>query len=126
MSKKENPSRYKKDECGASLKNFRISPQKLNLVAGLIRGKNIDIALNNLMMSPKRAAKDVEKLLMSAVSNAENNKGLNIDELVVRQAYVGKSIVMKRFMAKARGRGVRIHKPFSHLNIVVGTNKGIV
>jgi len=125
MSKQKNPSRFENDECGATLKNFRISPQKLNLVAGLIRGKSIDVALKNLMMSRKRAAKDVEKLLMSAVSNAETNQGLDIDSLIVRQAFVGKGMVMKRFMAKARGRGVRIHKPFSRLDIIVGTNKGI-
>lgn len=125
MSKQKNPSRFESDECGATLKNFRISPQKLNLIAGLIRGKNIDTALKNLMMSRKRAAKDVEKLLMSAVSNAETNQGLDIDNLIVRQAFVGKGMVMKRFMAKARGRGVRIHKPFSRLDIIVGTNKGI-
>ena len=126
MSKQKNISRFNFDESGATLKNLKISPQKLNLVAGLIRGKTIDIALNNLMMCRKRVAKDVQKLLMSAISNAETNQGLDIDDLIVRQAYVGKGIVMKRFMAKARGRGVRIHKPFSRLDIIVGTNKGII
>ena len=125
MSKQKNLSRFNDDECGAILKNYRISPQKLNLIVGLIRGTSINIALKNLKLSQKRAAKDVEKLLMSAVSNAETNQGLDIDNLVVRQAFVGKGMVMKRFMAKARGRGARIHKPFSHLNIVVGLNKGI-
>jgi large subunit ribosomal protein L22 len=98
---------------------LRISPQKLNLVAGLIRGKKVATALADLQFSRKRIAKDVRKCLESAIANAENNHDLDVDELIVAEAHVGKGLVMKRFSPRARGRAGRIHKPFSHLTIVV-------
>ena len=103
----------------AILKNVRISPRKLNLVAGLIRGKDIEKAADALRNCRKRISGDAYKTLMSAVANAENNHGLDIDRLVVDQAFVGQSFVMKRFHARAKGRGAPIKKPFSHLTIIV-------
>ncbi|MCC3860430.1 50S ribosomal protein L22 [Emcibacteraceae bacterium Y4] len=97
----------------------RISPQKLNLVAGLIRGLKVEKALANLTFSKKRISTDVKKLLESAIANAENNHGLDVDNLVVAEASVGKAMVMKRFRARARGRGAKILKPFSNMRIVV-------
>jgi large subunit ribosomal protein L22 len=97
----------------------RISPQKLNLVAGIIRGLKVDKALANLTFSKKRISADVKKLLESAIANAENNHGLDVDNLVVAEASVGKALVMKRFRARARGRGAKILKPFSRMRIVV-------
>ena len=99
--------------------NLRISPQKLNLVLGLIRKKKADVAVAKLQFSKKRISKDVEKALKSVISNAENNHSLDIDKLYVKEAFVGKGIVMKRFHARARGRGARILKPFSHLTIIL-------
>jgi large subunit ribosomal protein L22 len=96
-----------------------VSPQKLNLVAALIRGKKVAMALADLQFSRKRIAVDVKKCLESAIANAENNHDLDVDDLVVAEAHVGKSMVMKRFMPRARGRAGRIEKPFSHLTIVV-------
>jgi len=125
MGKVAAPRKYSETEANASLRNLRISPQKLNLIAGLIRGKHVGVALKALQFSKRRAAKDVYKLLVSAISNAENNHGLDIDDLFVAEASVGKGLVMKRFHARARGRGARIFKPFSHLNIVVREEKGI-
>lgn len=124
MSKKAFPRRLADNEAQAKLCNLRVSPQKLNLVAAQIRGKHVSEALNILEFSHKRIAKDVFKTLVSAISNAENNHGLDIDDLVVKEASVGKALVMKRFHARARGRGARILKPFSHLNIVVQEQKG--
>ena len=98
---------------------IRTSPQKLNLVAQLIRGVKVDKALADLEFSRKRISNDVKKCLESAIANAENNHGLDIDSLVVSEAYVGKNLVMKRFRARARGRGARILKPFSELTIIV-------
>ena len=98
---------------------IRISPRKLNLVAQSIRGKKVEAALNELTFSPKRVAKTVKKVLQSAIANAENNHDLDVDDLVVKQASVGKNIVMKRFHARARGRGAAIEKPFSQITIVV-------
>ena len=126
MSKKTNLPRFSENEAIASLKSLRISTQKLNLIAAMIRGKRIEEALKDLMLCRKRAAREVQKLLLSAVANAENNHGLDIDTLIVQEAYVGKHITMKRFMARARGRGSRILKPFSRLKIILGTSKGIV
>lgn len=103
----------------AVLRKVRVSPRKLNLVAGMIRGLPVEKALDVLTFSRKRIAIDVKKTLMSALANAENNHGLDIDSLVVSEAYVGKSFVMKRFRARAKGRGVGIRKPFSHLTVVV-------
>ncbi|MCP1335189.1 50S ribosomal protein L22 [Futiania mangrovi] len=98
---------------------IRVSPQKLNLVAGMIRGKKVDQALNLLAFSTKKAAADVRKVLQSAIANAENNHDLDVDDLVVAEATVGKNLVMKRFHARARGRASRIEKPFSQIRIVV-------
>lgn len=103
----------------ASIIRLRSSPQKLNLVASLIRNMNVSEALVQLSFSPKRIAKDVKKCLQSAIANAENNFGMDIDNLVVYSATVGKSVVMKRFRARARGRGARIVKPFSNLYITL-------
>ena len=98
---------------------IRISPRKLNLVAQTIRGKKAEAALYELTFSPKRIAKTVKKVLQSAIANAENNHDLDVDDLVVSEASVGKNIVLKRFHARARGRGAAIHKPFSQITIVV-------
>lgn len=119
MSKPKAPRRLADTEAQAVLRNLRVSPRKLNLVAQLIRGKKADRALAELEFSPKRIAKDVRKCLQSAVANAENNHGLDIDALVVAQAHVGKNLVMKRMNTRARGRGARIEKPFSQITIVV-------
>ena len=119
MSIKSNVRREKDNEAKVVLKNLRISPQKLNLVLGLIRKKKADVAVAKLQFSKKRISKDVEKALKSVISNAENNHSLDIDKLYVKEAFVGKGIVMKRFHARARGRGARILKPFSHLTIIL-------
>ena len=107
------------NEAKAVARNLRVSPQKLNLVAGMIRGKKVEQALAELEFSRKRIADDVRKCVMSAVANAENNHDLDVNELVVAEAYVGKNLIMKRFHARARGRGARIEKPFSQVTIVV-------
>ncbi len=119
MGKVANKPRVADNEARAYLKNLRTSPYKLNLVAELIRGKKADVALVDLQFSKKRVAQHVRKLLESAIANAENNHNLDIDRLVVEQAIVGRGVVMKRFRARARGRGARILKPFSNLTIVV-------
>lgn len=106
-------------EARAIAKNLRVSPQKLNLVAGLIRGKKVDQALADLEFSRKRIADDVRKCVMSAVANAENNHDLDVNSLVVAEAYVGKNMVLKRFAARGRGRGASILKPFSQITVVV-------
>ena len=98
---------------------IRTSPRKLNLVAQSIRGKKAGAALNELTFSPKRVAKVVKKVLQSAIANAENNHDLDVDDLVVSEASVGKNLVMKRFHARARGRGAAIQKPFAQITIVV-------
>ena len=119
MGKDKNPRRVADNEAMAKLRMLRTSPQKLNLVAAMIRGKKVEKALNDLTFSKKRIAGDVKKCLESAIANAENNHNLDVDELVVAEAYVGKNLVMKRFHARGRGRASRIEKPFSHLTIVV-------
>jgi large subunit ribosomal protein L22 len=119
MSKAAAPRALPDNEAKAVLRMVRISPQKLNLVAQLIRGKRVSSALADLEFSRKRIARDVRKCLESAIANAENNHDLDVDDLVVSQAFVGKALVMKRFHARARGRGARIMKPFSNLTIVV-------
>ncbi len=119
MSQKANPRRVGDQEARAKVVNLRTSPRKLNLVAQSIRGLSVQRALNELEFSRKRIAKDVRKALYSAVSNAENNHNLDIDSLVVAEAFVGKNLVMKRFSARARGRAARIEKPFSEITIVV-------
>jgi len=101
----------------ASVRNLRVSPRKLGLVAGLIRNLHVNNALMQLTFSKKRIAKDVLKCLQSAVANAENNHNLDIDNLFIAEVLVGKAIVMKRFSPRARGRGFRIKKPFSNLSI---------
>ena len=119
MGKDKNPRRVADNEAMAKLRMLRTSPQKLNLVAAMIRGKKVDKALNDLTFSKKRIAQDVKKCLQSAVANAENNHGLDVDELIVAEAYVGKNLVMKRGRPRARGRYGRIMKPFSQLTIKV-------
>jgi large subunit ribosomal protein L22 len=119
MSKPKTERRLSETEARAKLRVIRISPQKLNLVAQLIRGKKADRALADLEFSHKRIARDVKKVLESAIANAENNHGLDIDSLFVSEAYVGKNLVMKRWRARARGRAGRIEKPFSEITIVV-------
>jgi large subunit ribosomal protein L22 len=112
------------NEAQAVLRNLRTSPTKLNLVAEMIRGMKVQAALTQLQFSNKRIAVDVRKALQSAIANAENNHNLNVDALVVKEAWVGKSMVMKRFHARARGRGAQILKPYSHLTIVVREAEG--
>jgi large subunit ribosomal protein L22 len=119
MGQVKKERRLPATEAQAKLKTLRTSPRKLNLVAQSIRGLPVQRALNELEFSPKRIAADVRKALYSAISNAENNHNLDIDNLVVAQAYVGKNLVMKRFSARARGRSSRIMKPFSEITIVV-------
>ncbi len=119
MSKGTNPRRVKSNEAMGKVRLLRTSPRKLNLVAQSIRGLQVQRALNELEFSPKRIAKDVRKALYSAISNAENNHSLDIDTLVVAEAFVGKNLTMKRFSARARGRAGRIDKPFSEITIVV-------
>ena len=103
----------------AIARNIRVSPRKLNLVAQQIRGKKVDRALNELTFSPKRIARTVKKVLESAIANAENNHDLDVDSLFVSEASVGKNLTLKRFHARARGRGARIEKPFSQVTIIV-------
>ena len=119
MSKKAHERSLEDNEAQAVARMLRISPQKLNLVAGLIRGKKVATALADLEFSRKRIAKDVRKCLESAIANAENNHDLDVDDLVVSEAHVGNGIVMKRFAPRGRGRSGRVFKPFSHLTIVV-------
>ena len=119
MGKDKNPRRVADNEAMAKLRMLRTSPQKLNLVAAMIRGKKVDKALNDLTFSKKRIAQDVKKCLQSAIANAENNPNLDVDELVVAEAFVGKNLVMKRGRPRARGRYGRINKPFSELTIKV-------
>ncbi|HZQ11293.1 MAG TPA: 50S ribosomal protein L22 [Pseudolabrys sp.] len=107
------------NEAKAVSRMLRISPQKLNLVAQLIRGKKVASALADLQFSRKRIAKDVRKCLESAIANAENNHDLDVDDLVVAEAHVGKALVIKRFAARGRGRMGRILKPFANITIVV-------
>ncbi|PHZ83523.1 50S ribosomal protein L22 [Paremcibacter congregatus] len=119
MGKKTAPRRVADNEAIATCKMVRVSPQKLNLVAGLIRGKKVERALADLTFSKRRIAGDVKKVLESAIANAENNHGLDVDSLVVAEASVGKSLVMKRFRPRARGRTGKILKPFSRIRIMV-------
>ena len=123
MRKEQNIRREKENEAKVVLKNLRTSPQKLNLVLQMIRRKKAEKAISILQFSRKRISKDVEKALRSVISNAENNHSLDIDRLYVKEAFVGKGIVMKRFHARARGRGARILKPFSHLTIILSEEK---
>jgi len=119
MGKEKRPRALKDNEAKAVTRTIRVSPQKLNLVAQLIRGKKVQSALADLTFSRKRIAGTVKKTLESAIANAENNHDLDVDSLVVAEAFVGKSVVMKRFHVRGRGRTSRILRPFSHLTIVV-------
>ena len=119
MGKAATPRALPETEAKAVARMLRVSPQKLNLVAQLIRGKKVATALADLEFSRKRISKEVRKCLESAIANAENNHDLDVDDLVVKEAFVGKALVLKRFHARARGRGARILKPFSNLTIVV-------
>ena len=119
MGKEQNPRRVAENEAFAKTKMLRTSPQKLNLVAALIRGKKVDKALADLTFSHKRIAGDVKKCLQSAIANAENNHNLDVDNLIVAEAWVGKNLVMKRGRPRARGRFGKIMKPFSEITIKV-------
>ena len=119
MSKKKHPRTLSDTEAQAVMRTIRVSPRKLNLVAALIRGKKVGRALADLEFSRKRIAKDVRKCLESAIANAENNHDLDVDDLIVAEAHVGKSLVIKRHESRGRGRMGAITKPFAHLTIVV-------
>ncbi|MGV8989074.1 MAG: 50S ribosomal protein L22 [Cypionkella sp.] len=119
MGKEKNPRRVAENEAMAVARMLRTSDQKLNLVAGLIRGKKVDKALADLTFSKRRIAGDVKKVLQSAIANAENNHNLDVDSLVVAEAWVGKNLVMKRGRPRARGRFGKIMKPFSEITIKV-------
>ncbi len=119
MSKPKTKRRLPDNEVRAKGTMLRISDRKLNLVAETIRGKKAADALAELSFSPKRIAQSVKKILQSAIANAENNHDLDVDSLVVSEAFVGKNMVLKRFHARGRGRGARVLKPFSEITIVV-------
>ena len=119
MSKEKNSRRVAENEAQARSIMLRTSPQKLNLLAQMIRGKKVDKALNDLMFSKRRVASEVKKCLQSAIANAENNHGLDVDELIVSEAFVGKNLVMKRGRPRARGRFGKILKPFAQVTITV-------
>jgi large subunit ribosomal protein L22 len=119
MGKKAIERQLAENEAAATGRNIRTSPQKLNLVAQMIRGKGCELALANLKFSRRRIAKDVSKVLQSAIANAENNHQLDVDRLFVAEATVGKSFIMKRWSARARGRAGRIQKAFSNIRLVV-------
>ena len=119
MSKQARPRVLSETEAKAVVRMLRVSPQKLNLLAQLIRGKKVSAALADLEFSRKRISTEVRKALESAIANAENNHELDVDDLIVGEAFVGKAMVMKRFSPRARGRAGRIEKPFSNLTIIV-------
>jgi large subunit ribosomal protein L22 len=119
MGKRARDRDLPENEAKAVARMLRVSPQKLNLVAQLIRGKKVSTALADLTFSQKRIAGDVKKCLESAIANAENNHDLDVDELIVAEAHVGKALVIKRFHARGRGRMGRILKPFANLTIIV-------
>src|SRR6478735_9818187 len=119
MGKPKSPRALPETEAKAVARMLRVSPQKLNLVAAMIRGKKVDSALADLTFSRKRIAGDVKKTLESAIANAENNHDLDVDALIVSEAYVGKGLVMKRLKASARGRASRIEKPFARITVIV-------
>ena len=126
MSKQAKERRLTPVEAMSKVRTLRTGARKLNVVAQSIRGLKVQRALNELEFSPKRIAADVRKALYSAISNAENNHNLDIDNLVVAEAFVGKNMIMKRFSARARGRSSRIEKPFSEITIVVRELGGAV
>ena len=119
MSKQAKPRALPENEAKCVARMLRVSPQKLNLLAQLIRGKKVETALADLEFSRKRISVEVKKALESAIANAENNHELDVDDLIVSEAYVGKALVMKRFSPRARGRAGRIEKPFANLTVVV-------
>ena len=119
MGMDKNPRRVADNEAMAVARMLKVSPQKLNLVAAMIRGKKVDKALADLTFSKKRIAHDVKKCLQSAIANAENNHSLDVDSLIVSEAWVGKNLIMKRGRPRARGRYGKILKPFSEITIVV-------
>ena len=119
MGKKARARVLPANKAQAIGRSLRGSPRKLNVVAQSIRGKKAEAALNELTFSPKRIAREVKKVLQSAIANAENNHDLDVDDLVVSEASVGKNLVLKRFHARARGRGARVEKPFSQVTIIV-------
>lgn len=119
MGKQARERSLADNEAKAVLRNLRVSPQKLNIVAQLIRGMDCGKALTALTFSNRRISDDVKKVLQSAIANAENNHQLDVDRLYVKEATVGRGLVMKRFHARARGRSGRVEKPFSHVTIVV-------
>jgi large subunit ribosomal protein L22 len=119
VGKEKNPPRHAQNEAMAVNRMIRTSPRKLNLVAAMIRNQKVEKALADLTFSKRRVSDDVKKTLQSAIANAENNHGLDVDELVVAEAWVGKNLVMKRGRPRARGRFGRIEKPFSQLTIKV-------
>src|SRR3981081_2828724 len=119
MAKEKAPRALKDNEAKAVARTLRLSPQKLTLGAELIRGKKVEKALADLEFSRKRSAFDVKKTLESAIANAENNHNLDVDDLVIAEAYVGNAMILKRFSPRARGRAGRLRKPFAHLTIIV-------
>jgi large subunit ribosomal protein L22 len=119
MGKPKRERALADNEAQAVVRNLRVSPQKLNLVAQLIRGKKVGVALADLEFSRKRIAQDVRKCVKAAVANAENNHSLDVDDLIVAQAYVGKNLVMRRFHARGRGKMSPVEKPFAQLTVVV-------
>lgn len=119
MSKKATERALAPTEAKAVIKRIRVSPQKLNLVAGLIRGMDVSTALTQLTFSSKRIADDVKKALQSAIANAENNHNLNVDSLYVKEAFVGKNLVMKRMHTRGRGKSARVFRPFANLTLIV-------
>ena len=125
MSKEKNGRRVADNEAMAKLRMIKTSPQKLNLVAQLIRNKPVAKALSDLRFSKKRVAKEVSTCLQSAIANAENNYQYDIDNLFVKEAYVGKSLVMKRFRPRAKGRASPIKKPFSRITIILGEKRKV-
>ena len=126
MGKRKHARALAENEAQAILSNLRVSPRKLNLVAGLIRNKPAQTAVATLTFSKRRIANDVRKALESAIANAENNHQLDVDQLVVTRAEVGRSMVMKRFHARGRGKSARVEKWFSHLKIVVAERDAAV
>ena len=123
MSKKKNKKDNKNKDVKSVNKNVRSSTRKLNPILKAIVGKKVDIALRNLTFSEKRISQDVKKTISSAVANAENNFQYDIDKLIVKEAYCGKQIVMKRFRPRAKGRAAPIKKPYSNLTIILSEKK---
>jgi large subunit ribosomal protein L22 len=119
MGKEKNPRRVADNEAMAKARMLKTSPQKLNLVAALIRGKKVERALQDLAFSKRRVSEDVRKCLQSAIANAENNHNLDVDELIVAEAYVGKNLTLKRGRPRGRGRFGKIVKPFAEITILV-------